>query len=46
MLKVKLAAGTNSYWGFGIDFDPYDKFFQISFIHWYVGIEFWSKNAV
>ena len=43
-MKIKFFAGTTTYWGFGIDFCPWDKSFTIAFIHWYVAVEFWTTK--
>ena len=31
-------------WGFGFNYSHYSKAFTIEFIHWYVYVEYWTKQ--
>ena len=37
--KIDLLIGTTDHWGFGIDYNHYERAFSLDIIHWYLVIQ-------
>lgn len=45
-MKVKVFAGKWDSWGIEASFCPYTKGLTLALLHWWVAIEFWTKEEV
>ena len=45
-MKIKVFTGKWDSWGFELSYCHYIKGITIGFIHWYLTIEFWTKEEV
>jgi hypothetical protein len=43
-MKIQFFHGITSYWGFGIDYDPFDRAFMMNAFRWYIGFEIWTNK--